>query len=128
MEKSDKLDSMPIRPKQNRDNKDTKKEPLRGGQQTEHTPTPWSYTGTSDWATIYQIGTHEHVAGMMNKNNPKADAEFIVRAVNSYEALLEEAKEAANDLLSLSAEEAKPLAIRASLNRLMRAIAKAEGK
>jgi len=55
---------------------------------TKATPRPWNYTGTKDWATVYSVKNHEHVAGIMTKDNKKANAELIVRAVNSFDSFV----------------------------------------
>jgi hypothetical protein len=56
---------------------------------THHTPTPWRYNPSQglDREIIRHFG---EVVGKIEK---REDAEFIVRAVNSHEALLEAAKE-----------------------------------
>ena len=53
----------------------------------QRTPGPWSYTGTSDWATVFRSGTNEHICGIISKEK-KANAAFIVRACNSHDALV----------------------------------------
>lgn len=49
-----------------------------------HTPTPWTYVGNGpeQWV-VYTNQTR-----IANVLTPEADAEFIVRAVNSHEALI----------------------------------------
>jgi len=62
-----------------------------------HTPTPWGYTydGSSDWS-IGPVNDPQSnpVMNVWSKDDDKAraNAGFIVRAVNSHEALLKMAK------------------------------------
>ena len=88
------------------------------------TPGPWSITGNGsiwgvDDAVIYAdgFGVHQH-----------QNAEFIVRACNSHDALLKAAKHALSvaemcaDIMKLTPEEDTVIPV------LKSAIAKAEGK
>ncbi len=79
----------------------SKKENKAKVSEASHTPTPWNNDGrvifqnTTNGLTklrITEIQGHEDEA--------KADAEFIVRAVNSHEALLEVAKKLSETVFS----------------------------
>lgn len=65
-----------------------------------HTPTPWEYAPTSaedDRFDIYQANTGYTIARTVNNAHVdcrKANAELIVRAVNSHEALVQACKAA----------------------------------
>jgi len=94
-----------------------------------HTPTPWHLGEQTPWY-IYTPGIPTHrIAetcttpdGSLLAKEAKANAAFIVRAVNAHEALLAIAKELLEDRLSLNADN-PDLTTRAE-----QAIAKAEGK
>lgn len=54
-----------------------------GGQ---HTPTPWQ---ANNWATGWTVsGDHSSICRLDGCNNADANAQFIVRAVNSHAALV----------------------------------------
>jgi hypothetical protein len=61
-----------------------------------HTPTPWKFNPNrySKWVGEISGNTPDadYVVSVVQQDNWKANAELIVRAVNSHEALLEAAK------------------------------------
>lgn len=98
-----------------------------------HTPTPWKTEKNKD---AYAGGTgilprkHSgHYVGVMFRSNPNEanDAEFIVRACNAHEELLEATK---NAVVFLEASMVtKPTDdVSMALSHLRAAIAKAEGQ
>lgn len=92
---------------------------------SEHTPTPWDFEGGEDCCRIvsYIDPKREQIAVRLNE----ADAELIVRAVNSHGALLEAVKQAAdyiNNISNIDPDD-EDEEIKAVLNK---AIAHAEGR
>jgi len=63
---------------------------LPSGKLSQHTPTPWTATkfGDTKATSLYADGGTVSLGNIKSKD----DAEFIVSAVNSHEALLEAAK------------------------------------
>lgn len=92
-----------------------------------HTPTPWSINTVDDYAS-YGKPTHMEIIhdGKYNKCFvfDKEDAEFIVRAVNSHEELLEAAK----DMMKVIEELKGQAGIPKQYMKLFNAIQKAESK
>jgi len=91
-----------------------------------HTPTPWklTYYRTTDDKIIYDtlVGPNgENIVSEFYPDNNE-DAEFIVRAVNSHEALLEASKKV------LSGCKKSLLFSPGFLSKLEKAIAQAEGE
>lgn len=93
---------------------------------TKHTPTPWrvSYRATTDGNISYRI------VGVTLDSLSKENAEFIVRAVNSHEALLDAVKKTMATIADDSVTDAQ---FRYLLNHehfhiLANAIAQAEGQ
>lgn len=88
----------------------------------EHTPTPWNVRGTNGLRIIYgengSIAEVKNLKRLVMEND--ANAEFIVRACNSHEALLEACKIALSKMQEFKMLEPD--------NYLIRAIAKAKGK
>jgi len=70
---------------------------------TKHTPTPWEIK--EGWSGHIFGPNHEMISRAMDcrKSSAQENAAFIVRAVNSHEALLEVAK----DLVKLEADRLK---------------------
>ena len=106
---------------------------------TDHTPTPWDYTmvGQNEKQVLIRADKwmvlHGEACASATKEEAKNDAAFIVRAVNSHEALLKLAKLVSNtiedagdneinggDLVDFFTHQLAPMA--------KRAIAQAEGK
>lgn len=107
----------------NKRTKGMKPSNIRMGQPTtkpSHTPTPWNQKGrwirTDDYTSIARMIMREG-----DGSQEKADAAFIVRAVNSHEELLMIVKHFEIDLKT---QGTRPDA----LTLVRRAIAKAEGK
>lgn len=72
---------------------------MKNTTETKHTPTPWKYHDATK--TIRAVPAHYWIASMNifdGAVNNKANAEFIVRAVNLHETLLEAAKDALCEL------------------------------
>jgi len=99
----------------------------------QHTPTPWHRNVSP--AYKYPIFADKngdakgrdwiHIAAVLSGNpNQEADLDFIIRAVNSHEALLEALK-AAKNLLD---EQAIDDGHHAEYTMIEQAVAKAEGK
>lgn len=84
-------------------------------KEVEHTPTPWE----TDWSGQIRGGSEEFHIAELGPNNP--DAEFIVRAVNSFEGMLTTLK---NTLQDIKTGDIDSLTIQ----RLETIIAQAEGK
>jgi len=90
----------------------------------EHTPTPW-LAGCDGYVIRVRPGTTNEVIAEVNTI---ANAEFIVRAVNSHDALLEAAKGAASYLAALPQYPDRGVDVPKIRFELNRAIALAEGK
>lgn len=90
-----------------------------------HTPTPWNYSTAMGSSSVYagdpKIGTRISIA---NEVDEEANAEFIVRACNVHDELLDEVKKwrehVNNNIVTVEGD-----AMLVSLDVL---IAKAEGK
>lgn len=95
-------------------------------QQAQHTPTPWS----ADLSTVHGPGIcaeyqeREIVCSVINR----ADAAFIVRAVNAHEELILKLKWAVMKLQELGCTNDYTLGMVRSIDACSQAIAKAEGK
>ena len=109
---------------------------------TKHTPTPWTCEGEVDGrhhaVAIMAEGArpaHPLIAqmlfglGRVEKETALANAAFIVRAVNSHEALVEACKEAIvmAEILCWHTATQSP-ALKSRYNKLVEALNKAEGK
>lgn len=107
---------------------------------SKHTPTPWTLweenehfvlSGKTTIAEVYSDWGYapktknERIAP---NEEGKANAEFIVRAVNSHEELLKAAKEAEDALAQSISKDGKTDWRYTKLWALRNAIAKAEGK
>jgi hypothetical protein len=99
----------------------------KDANELEHTPTPWRKI-----LAPTQIVTDDRIIANMVYGEyfqMQNDADFIVRAVNAHEALLEAAKNARNVLAALAIGDLKGIkADSPALQMLRDAIAKAEGK
>lgn len=95
-------------------------------ERSEFTPGPWKVSRAfqNNGPDYFVISTGKWKSPAIATCDNEADAKLIAAAPELLEAL----KEINEDLLSLSADELKPLGVRAALNRTFRAIAKAEGK
>ena len=69
-------------------------------QETKHAPTPWRIDGGTNnrgeqfiWTNGNYFGGHAIACVYDRMKDAKENAEFIVRAVNSHEALLESLKD-----------------------------------
>jgi hypothetical protein len=97
-------------------------------EKTQHTPTPWHVEESAD----HGIGKFRGIFGpdgfeIVNQHGvlTKSDAAFIVRAVNSHEALLEAARYAF-EYLSPKGDVKKDFSGHNAMATLSRAIARAE--
>lgn len=102
-------------------------------EQTGHTPTPWSYGyQRQGMAITLEIGSErEQIAFLYSLNGQPsvANAEFIVRVVNSHETLLEACQNIANEIEHWKHEAPPTREMRQGcIDELRAAIAKAEGK
>ena len=90
---------------------------------TQHTPTPWKFEESTmtlrSAPSNYWLATFDSFDGAINN---KANAAFIVRAVNSHEALLEAVKKALKYV-----QRAEPIDCQLEVD-LKDTIAQAEGK
>lgn len=67
---------------------------MKTQEKAQHTPTPWHLEQTAVYKAIRgKDGEHIGFLSIQEPQKEKGDAEFIVRAVNSHEALLQFAKE-----------------------------------
>ena len=85
----------------------------------QHTPTPWKYENHEIWGKNQNIAEIHNSKSIFADGEPEANAEFIVRAVNSHEDLVFGIK---NAIVMLD-ETAPMVAI-----ELRKVLAKAEGK
>ena len=98
---------------------------------SKHTPTPWKIEIVArrpDLKKVFSIATeHFWIAdcGDARLTAVKANAEFIVKACNSYEALLEAAKSAKFFVDDHSSDNEQAMIL---YSKLEDAIAQAEGK
>jgi len=105
---------------------------------TAHTPLPWRIGGGAlnvGRVTILGPDANESgwpcvcaVSGDPLGQLPQANAEFIVRACNSHEDLLEAARKAKTALFGMHEEEGWTSDDAKALELLINAIAKAEGR
>lgn len=93
-----------------------------------HTPTPWAYTsGIGDYEIIYeeskgkQIGRIALLEWEPDAQQAEENAEFIVKACNAHEALVEACKMAYDKAVSTS-----PLLFPSEIKALKDALALAE--
>lgn len=95
---------------------------------TKHTPVPWEIKRDRGVRRIIKAGDPLRSIFIIESWTKPEDAEFIVRAANCHDELLAACKDilfAAN--LSIADDDQMPEISRAALNRLAKAIAKAEG-
>lgn len=102
-------------------------------QQT-HTPGPWTWQHDGE---VIDIVSEQQTVAMLDDNGceTEANAEFIVRACNCHEELLEACKELANNVSGWDESELRQTGgntntncLLASFTKALAAIAKAEGK
>jgi len=93
---------------------------------TQHTPTPWKVGFKNPQTIESETGKDIAACGAyrLSLKEAEANADFIVRAVNSHEALLEAAKQA----LKFINEKANGVYVDASQHLLEKAIQQTEGK
>jgi hypothetical protein len=92
-------------------------------ERSEHTPTPWTLLPARTLVNLK--GPNGEQVGQLPINS--ADAAFIVRAVNSHEALLSACKQAMEDHEFDRQNESYGL-MQATVNRMKKAIAQAEAR
>lgn len=93
---------------------------------TQHTPTPWNVDERSIYCEKWgmdRIALLEQASHRMSMSEVKANAAFIVRAVNAHEELLRIAKQMVFDW-----KHNEPKMPVGYINDVLQAIAKAEGK
>lgn len=102
----------------------------------EHTPTPWYRNVSPGWKyPIYADanGNPEgrdwiHIAVVLSGNpNNEADLEFIVRAVNSHEALLRELKSALHYIHAYGGDVTTNFECGGNIEQISEVISRAEG-
>lgn len=103
----------------------------------QHTPTPWHVTTSikefvpksqGGGLKVKLMANSESRIGTLNSENPelaRANAAYIVKAVNAHEALLKACKAGASMLLRNTLQDAEDTAV---YNQMKQAIAQAEGK
>lgn len=100
---------------------------------SQHTPTPWTFIMAGEDKTQVLIDSEEKLVlhgsscASMSKKEAKANAAFIVKAVNSHEALLNGAQKALEEL-SNWVEGQNGYEPENAIVYLKKAIAQAEGK
>lgn len=87
--------------------------------QTKHTPTPWESGGCCVWQKNGDM-IADLAPCMKNPNETEANAEFIVRCVNSHDALVE--------AIQYVFASGRPLLTRLAIEKMQKALAAAGEK
>lgn len=100
--------------------------------ETKHTPTPWDMTGDSKAiVSFYDNHLHE-IAKMIGQTeygwSKKANAAFIVRAVNAHDALVEALGIALGDLLYLTESPGNRPRFKETIDQISTALKLATGE
>jgi hypothetical protein len=97
-----------------------------------HTPTPWSVDGYGITSKVFNIAMLDTIAKDMDDNQIgigelSANAAFIVKAVNSFEPMLEALKDIAKEIDLSKLSIRKDFSLINAHASALRAIYKAEG-